>query len=327
MSAFKVMTWNVENLFRPGGDSGPKTDEAFAKKLSSLAEVILKLDPDVLALQEVGGEAPLADLADALEGRYSHSKLSEHPDRRGIRVGFLSKLAIELSDEVVTFPATGLPAVPGIDEKGSLVEATRMSRGALRIVVKPTPDLSVHLIVGHLKSKLLSFPGRRFDTNDENERARIAGIALLQRTAESVALRVKANEILQQQPKDGLIVLGDLNDVTDAATTQILQGPSGSEIGTRGFNSPDKGDDARLFNLAPLIASERRFSRIHKGNPELIDHILISEQLLPGQPRRLPTVDSHVDLVGALPSIGDDPKERQGKPSSDHAPVTAAFEL
>lgn len=328
MSTFKVMTWNVENLFRPDAGAGSQIDAAYTEKLNRLAEVINALDPDVLALQEVGGKEPLTDLANALQGRYGHSKLSTHPDRRGIRVGFLSKLAIEDSDEVFTFPDAGLPAVPGVDEAGALVEATRMSRGALRIVVKPTPLLTVHLMVAHLKSKLLSFPGRsRFDPDDENERARVAGIALLRRTAEAVALRVKANDILQQKPTDGLIVLGDLNDVTDAATTQILQGPSGSEIGTRGFGNPDEGDAVRLFNLAPLIDQERRYSRIHKGNKELIDHILVSEELLPGQPRRLPIVDSHVDLVGRLPSIDDDPKERQDTPSSDHAPVTAAFEL
>lgn len=322
------MTWNVENLFHPDSGSEPTADETYTQKLSSLANVILALDPDVLALQEVGGEAPFTDLINVLEGRYLHSALSQHPDRRGIRVGFLSKLAIEVSDEVVDFPPTGLPAVPGVDEKGNLDEATKMGRGALRIVVKPKSDLSIHLITAHLKSKLLSFPGHlRFNTSDENERARIAGIALLQRTAESVAPRVKVNEILQQNQSDGLIVLGDLNDVTDAATTQILQGPSGSELGTRGFASSDKGDRARLFNLAPLIPAERRFSRIQQGNRELIDHILVSEELLPGQPRQLPAVDSHVDSVGSLPSIGDDPKERQGHPSSDHAPVTARFEL
>jgi predicted extracellular nuclease len=182
-----------------------------------------------------------------------------------------------------------------------------------------------------LKSKLLTFPSQsgsaRFTTNDEDERARIAGIALLQRTAEAVALRVKANELKKRHPDDGLIVLGDLNDVTDAATTQILQGPPGNEIGTNAFNKPDRGDEVRLFNLAPLIPQQRRFSRIFKGNGELIDHILVSEELLPGRPRRLPEVDSHVDAVGSVPSIGDEPNKRRGEPGSDHAPVTARFEL
>jgi endonuclease/exonuclease/phosphatase family metal-dependent hydrolase len=331
MTTFKVMTWNLENLFRPGSESGPKSQTEFAQKLNSLADVILKLDPDVLAVQEVGGTEPFNDLAAQLQGRYRHLRLSNQPDGRGIRVGFLSKLPIEESEDIVDFPLTGLPSVSGIDSKGNFVNVTRLGRGALRIRVKPKPDFPVHLIAAHLKSKLLTFPSQsgsaRFTTNDEDERARIAGIALLQRTAEAVALRVKANELKKRHPDDGLIVLGDLNDVTDAATTQILQGPPGNEIGTNAFNKPDRGDEVRLFNLAPLIPQQRRFSRIFKGNGELIDHILVSEELLPGRPRRLPEVDSHVDAVGSVPSIGDEPNKRRGEPGSDHAPVTARFEL
>lgn len=118
-----------------------------------------------------------------------------------------------------------------------------------------------------------------------------------------------------------------MNDVAHAATTQILQGPPGSEIGTRGFNPPDQGDATRLFNLAPLIPAERRFSRIHRGNRELIDHIFASVDLFPGNPRQTPTVDSHVDILNGLPSVTDDPTRRRGKPVSDHAPITATFDL
>jgi endonuclease/exonuclease/phosphatase family metal-dependent hydrolase len=136
---------------------------------------------------------------------------------------------------------------------------------------------------------------------------------------------VKANELLEHNAERALIVLGDMNDVPEAATTQMLQGPSGSEIGTRGFNQPDKGDDTRLFNLAPLIPANRRYSRVHNGNKELIDHILVSQELLPGHPRRVPGVDSYVD--DNLPSVSDDPTERRGEPGSDHSPVIATFEI
>lgn len=50
MTTFKVMTWNVENLFRFGSESGTKTQEEYTEKLESLAQVILNLDPDVLAI-------------------------------------------------------------------------------------------------------------------------------------------------------------------------------------------------------------------------------------------------------------------------------------
>ncbi|MGI9336867.1 MAG: endonuclease/exonuclease/phosphatase family protein [Gammaproteobacteria bacterium] len=144
--------------------------------------------------------------------------------------------------------------------------------------------------------------------------------------AEAVALRVRANELLEGEGP-GVILLGDLNDVPRAATTQLLSGPPGSEPATPGFDAPDKGDDARLFNLAPLIAQKRRFSRVFRRIPELIDHIAVSEELVPGKPRRLPVVDSHIDALGPLPSIGTNPGRRRDKPGSDHAPVTAAFEL
>ena len=206
-----------------------------------------------------------------------------------------------------------------------------MGRGALRILVRPLPELSIYLITAHLKSKLLTFPsdaGRtRFSPRNEDERAIVAGLALLRRTAEAVTLRTRANDLLVGNDGNALILLGDLNDVTDAATTQILQGPPGSEIDTRGFDRPDKGDDARLFNLAPLIPEERRYSRIFRSNRELIDHILVSQELLPGEPRALPVADSHIDILGGLPSITNLPSQRRSEPQSDHSPVTATFEL
>jgi hypothetical protein len=51
-----------------------------------------------------------------------------------------------------------------------------------------------------------------------------------------------------------------------------------------------------------LIPEERRFSHIYKGNKELIDHIFVSEDMIPGQPRRMPMVDSEV-FINPLPSL------------------------
>lgn len=331
MASFKVMTWNVENLFLVGEESGPKTAEAYTQKLRSLAHVILALDPDVLALQEIGNPAALDELMALLEGRYLHCQLSAFPDARGIRVGFLSKLAIEEAEDIAAFPVGGFRKVLGYVTEESATEIAMMGRGALRIVVRPEPGFPLHLINAHLKSKLLTYPSLtdkpRFAPKDETERVQVAGLALLRRTAEAVALRARANALLEHNQQQGLILLGDLNDGPLAATTQLLQGPTGSEIGTGGFNRADQGDDTRLFNLASLIAEERRYSRIYQSNKELIDHIFVSQELLPGQPRLLPVVDSHVDFEHLLPSITDDPTRRQGKPGSDHAPITASFAL
>jgi predicted extracellular nuclease len=105
-----------------------------------------------------------------------------------------------------------------------------------------------------------------------------------------VTLRAFANERLDGQDRErAVVVLGDLNDEPTAATTQILLGPPGSEIGTPGFDRPDQGDGARLWNLAPLIPAERRFSRVFRGRGELIDHTLVSHAVLNGNVTADPT--------------------------------------
>lgn len=106
-------------------------------------------------------------------------------------------------------------------------------------------------------------------------------------------------------------MLGDLNDETHAATTTLLHGPPGSEIGTPGFDRPDQGDGARLWNLAPLIPADKRHSR-----PELIDHILVSYALL-DQLGEVTTGDT------TATSVTDDPGARRDEPGSDHRPVIA----
>jgi hypothetical protein len=65
-----------------------------------------------------------------------------------------------------------------------------------------------------------------------------------------------------------------------AATTQLLLGPPGSEINTPGFDQPDQGDHQRLWNLAPLMPEGQNYSRVNHGRKELIDHILVSAALV-----------------------------------------------
>ncbi|GIH25088.1 hypothetical protein Aph01nite_33980 [Acrocarpospora phusangensis] len=308
-----VGTWNLENLYRAGGEFGPRDEAAYEAKLKALAGTITQIGPDVLGVQEVGEPEALEDLAGLLEGEW-HLALSRYPDARGIRVGFLSRLPLTVLHDVSAFPRP-LAAVQTADG-GDTVDRT--SRGML--AVQAGPDLVV--AVAHLKSKLLSYPGGRFGPRDEGERARVGAYALMRRTAEAVTLRGLADDILDGQGASrALIVLGDLNDEVAAATTQLLVGPPGSEIGTPGERVPDKGDGWRLWNLAPRIPEDERFSRVYHGRRELIDHILISRALL----GRVQAVRSVIDH--GLPSVGDLPAVRRDTPDSDHAPITVTLAL
>jgi endonuclease/exonuclease/phosphatase family metal-dependent hydrolase len=118
-----------------------------------------------------------------------------------------------------------------------------------------------------------------------------------------------------------LILTGDLNDTEQAATTQLLLGPPGSEMGTPGFDQSDQGDHQRLWNLASRMPDGKNYSRINHGRKELIDHVLVSAALV----KPLDSITVEAVFREPLPSITTDPNARLDKPSSDHAPVVATF--
>ena len=229
----------------------------------------------------------------------------------------------------------------------SLTQA--MGRGALEISIE-VEGVAVSLLNAHFKSKLISYarrrpdvPGNRFRPRDEDERYRYAAYALYLRTGEAMTIRDRLNALLsggsgEPDPGQGLgrekavVFCGDLNDEPQAATTQIIQGPCGSEISTAGFRSGDEGDGYRLWNLAPLLNRdssgepplEAPYTRRFKGRGELIDHIFSSHRLV--NPANLPVAQT-VLATPDLPSVGDTPSERNQDPASDHAAVVATFNL
>ena len=182
----------------------------------------------------------------------------------------------------------------------------------------------VHIVNTHLKSKLLTFPGG-FTPADEDQRARFAAYALYRRASEATTLRTHLDGLLAGGGRDKpVILLGDMNDEPDAATTLILNGPPGSEIGSVGFDQPDQGDGDRMWNTAPLIPEPKRFTRLYRGRMELIDHIFVSHFLVTGTR----TVEvTTVTAPQGMPSIDDDPNARIGEPGSDHAAVVATFDF
>lgn len=170
--------------------------------------------------------------------------------------------------------------------------------------------------------KLLTFPGGAFSTTDEGLRARYGAYALYRRAAEAATVRDAATGLLDGKGTErAVIVLGDLNDEPAAATTQILYGPPGSEIGTAGYDQPDRGDNTRLWNLAPWIPAELRFSRIYRGQRELIDHLLVSHLV------RHAVGDGDVTTGPTPQSIEDNPYARRDAPASDHRPLVADIAL
>jgi endonuclease/exonuclease/phosphatase family metal-dependent hydrolase len=341
------MTWNVENLFQPGDAGGTDDDSVFERKLTTLAAVIDHEAPDVLALQEIGSVGALTELSDRLGHAMPHSSVGD-AGHRGIRVAVLSVHALAFTAKHREFPAALRPVqirdvtFDDPDTPADEASTNLMGRGALEVTINVN-GLPVTVVTAHFKSKLINFPtgggGTRFTPHDEGERNRYAGYAVNLRTAEAITVRARVNELLDN-PSDPLVgsgrdvavvFCGDLNDEVEAATTQILQGPGGSEIDLHpgsGFGRPDGGDGYRLWNLAPLLPAgpdgTPPFTRVFKGRGELIDHIFASHRLV--NPQRLPSVHT-VQTAKPLPSVDETPTDRNDDPGSDHAAVVATFDV
>ncbi|MGH9256794.1 MAG: endonuclease/exonuclease/phosphatase family protein [Vicinamibacterales bacterium] len=314
--AFTITTWNVQN-FR-------QSDPVFADKLDFVVSILQALAPDVVALQEILDFTALQ----ALANRLGFQAFPGTPDSRGNRVAMLTRVApASLPQPIDQFRLAPGVVVNDFDANGNVQAVAQFPRPALQIGVTHN-GRPVDVVTAHLKSKLLSFGGN-FTTTNETLRAHTAYFALERRAAEATSIRDHVNGLLAAG-RD-VIVLGDLNDGTEAATTEVLYGPPGSQ--PRGpedathvsgaFQRADAQDTQRLYNVTKLVPGHVRWSRRHNGQNELLDHILASQSLMPrvGGLRQVPTVtilnEDTPNLLGPHPVVNG--------VIPDHAPVTATF--
>lgn len=344
MPKFSCLTWNVENLFPPGIDTGNGvmvTSEEYEAKLAYLVERIGAVAPTVIALQEVGHESAVADLAERLDGGFPAWRVSSAPDARGSRVAIMAQVPIGGATEIRSLAAGELGVVPDWAGRPSV---TTMGRGALMVDLD-VPGQPIRVLTCHLKSKLVTYRGAggaaRFEPNDEAERAIGAGLALVRRTAEAATIRIAIADALASVPEATapLVVMGDLNDEPRAATSQLFTGPEDSDA-TRA----DRGDRWRLYNLTDAVPRQgdasadkwflpkaERYTRVYQGQRELIDQILVTRSLLgeAGEIRqdqwRVKKVRAMVDSIAREYLAEPSPLTRVGRDRPDHAPVFAKF--
>jgi predicted extracellular nuclease len=145
-----------------GHVDGPATQQEYDDKIAGLAGVINAVEPDVLALQEVGLEHVLADPNAECSIDFDN-QLAGIPDGRGIRVALLSPGLLSDRVDITTFPQ-GVVAVQSRDlifDNPATPENEALSGVLGRIVLWATARAGgeqVTVMVAHLKSKLISYP-------------------------------------------------------------------------------------------------------------------------------------------------------------------------
>ena len=193
----RVGTYNVENMF-DGVDDPHKADgpPTTLTQFEALAEVIISVDCDVLALQEVENIWVLEMFNDRyLGGMYTEVILVEGNDPRGIDVGVLSKLEIL---DVISFRDREIP-----DPINN--STIRFSRDVLAVELTGPGGISWMLMTTHLKA------GSALEDRDRRT---------LQ--AEEIARIIRQGGFVSRMGRGQLVLAGDLNGEPDSGELEIM---------------------------------------------------------------------------------------------------------
>jgi len=245
---FRVATYNVENYLDQPTETRKFVKSAKAK--AKVCESIRALNPDVLALEEMGSTNALLELRGSLKAKglnFPYWELVAGWDTN-IRVAILSKLPI-----VASHPHTN---------ENFLLDGRRfaVSRGIAEVNVQAATNFTFTLIATHLKSR------RAVPEADEAQL----------RLAEAKILRGIVDGHFQANPDAKLIVLGDFNDVKDSESTKTVIGRGKFKLtDTRpaernGDTEPNEGArfEPRNVTWTHYYGKEDTYSRI--------DYILLS---------------------------------------------------
>ena len=192
----RVATYNVEN-YLDAGIAGRPAKSAAAK--ARVREALHALNPDVVALQEMGTTNALEELRASLKAEgldYPYWDYLAGAADTNIHIAVLSRL-------VLTDPCYHTNDAFLLDGR-----RFRVSRGFLELKVQANRAFHFTLIAAHLKSK------RAVPQADESDL----------REQEGLLLREKVNARLSEDPGGDLIVLGDFNDTPNSRVIKTLVG-------------------------------------------------------------------------------------------------------
>lgn len=340
MAALRIATLNCLNLALAGSriyeGIAPYSAAEYRAKTQWLGAMLDRLAADFVLLQEVFHEQALADVVAATTARsagWSYTAPLAGADNVLPRLGLLWRAPWQPRIEsIAQLPPGCAVQVP---ERG---EHTHFSRPlmAARIALPPAMagdggPTELMLLNLHLKSRRPEYvDGEARDDPRAEARAQLR--ALIMRGAEAAAVRrlVVEATLRNRMP---LIVAGDFNDEPTAVTTQIVADTS--------WKREDRAQrDCMLFNaldveqrLAPARGRDTAFTFLHAGEPERIDHVLVSEEFVPqsrnaiGYVERVEVLNDHLfeRRNGRVPLAGGQDGPDPGRIFSDHAAVCVSI--
>jgi exonuclease III len=321
MSTLRIATFNVENL----EEAPPTKRPLLAERIALMKPQIVRLRADVACLQEVNSIGALRELLAGTNLEDAHIAHTQQPDGSPLafqNVVVVSRLPIlarhQLKNKLVEAPAyKRLTAIP----PDSAPISVAPERPILHVELDLGDGRRLHVISMHLKSKIpMDIPGQVIE--DDKKRtfwrsadawAEGAFLSSMKRMGQALEVRRRVDQILNEDLGARIIVAGDFNATPDEVPVLAIRG-----------NVEDTGNTALsnrvMVPIEQTIPESSRYTLFHHGKGQMIDHMLVTRNLLAAY--RGSEIHNEILHDESL-AFADDPKF----PDSDHAPVVATFEL
>lgn len=326
MPRLRLATFNLENL-----DDGPDVRPPLARRIAALRPLLVRLDADVLCLQEVNAQGDdkhkprrFTALDSVLAGtRYAafHRVWSETSSRGPADIHNLVTLSRwpiaerrQIFHDLIPPPRYRMvTAMP----KPKTESPVHWDRPFLYARIILPGGRSLHVLNLHLRAPLAALvPGQKSAPLVWKSVAGWAEgfyLAAMKRTGQALEARLFVDTLFDREPDAMIAVAGDLNAESRETPVRAVYG-----------DPEDTGNEALSGRALALVENEiprdKRFTVLHHGKRVMLDHVLVSRSLRAMQ-RRAEIVneglmDEYFAFVQGVQPAG-----------SFHAPVIAEFDL
>ena len=321
----RIATFNLENL---GGEK--KTAEKVQAQVETLRPQLLRLDADIVCFQEVNAKRGAPGVMRGLHALDRLLESTPYAAYSWIATTFGAKREFADKHNLVILSRWRMTDVQQIrndllsgpsylsvtaDPPAEKAVAVHWDRPLLSVTIELPDGRSLHVINLHLRAPLASpVEGQKsgpFSWKTASGWAEGFYLANLKRSGQALEVRLLIDKFFDQN-KDALImVCGDFNAQIHDTPTRILC-----------CNIEDTGngalDSRALVPLENSLSQSQRFTLIHNGRKQMLDHMLVSPALLAGFDRLEVHNETLGDELVAHTSIQDSPQ-------SYHAPIVAQF--
>lgn len=327
----RIATFNLENL-----DDRPGQEPTLDARVKALAPMLERIDADILCLQEVNAQRRDAKgprgfhaLDRLLAGtRYADYARATTTNREGTGPADIHNLVIlstppiaesrQIWHELVPEPRHRyVTARPPSDPRAREEAALAWDRPVLHARIALDGGQPLHLFNLHLRAPLACpVPGGKLgDFSWASVGAWAEGYYLseIKRAGQALELRLAVERIFDAEPEAHVCLAGDFNAEEHHAPLDILRAEEDNT--GNGALAPRV-----LVPVEHTLPPERRFTVIHQGRRQMLDHVLVSRPLM-GHYRgsEIHNEDLADELVGYAAV--------EASPVSYHAPVVAVFDL